>query len=126
MRTRAFENVIALFILAGALIFGFLPRSDLYPVKVDVYIQGDTPTYNAIEGEFEEGTRALEVIVDNKFSASVFSGDLLLTPGEHLLTFDYRYQGTLLDSKEITIEPSRTSAIRVDLNRSNILKVGVE
>lgn len=126
MRARAFQNIFALFILAGALIFGFLPRSDLYPVKVDVYIQGDTLTYRAVEGEFEEGTRALDVIVDNKFSASAFSGDLLLTAGEHRLTFDYKYQGKLLDSKDITIVPSQKSAIRVDLNRSSILKVGLE
>ncbi|MGB9834870.1 MAG: hypothetical protein ACPLPW_07905 [bacterium] len=123
MRARAFQNIFALFILAGALVFGFLPRSDLYPIKVDIYIQGDTFTFREIESDFEEGVRALDIVVDNSFSASAFYGDLLLTPGQHYLVFHYKYRGELLDSRDLNLEPSGHSAIRVDLNRTSILNV---
>ncbi len=126
MKARVIQNIFALFILAGTLIFGFLPRSDLFPIKVEVYIQGDALTYRELNSDFEEGIRALDITVDNSFTASAFSGELLLTPGEHLLFFLYKYKGEILDSKELALEPSQKSAVRIDLNRTSILRVAVK
>lgn len=123
MRTKALQNIIALLILGGSLIFGFLPRSDLFPVKVDIYIQGDTLTFREIEQDFQEGVRDLKIVVDNNLSASAFFGDLLLTRGEHKLVFNYFFKGELLDSKDILFEPSRYSSIRVNVNRTRILNL---
>ncbi|MCR4428128.1 MAG: hypothetical protein NUV68_02120 [Caldiserica bacterium] len=123
MRTKALQNIIALLILGGSLIFGFLPRSDLFPVKVDIYIQGDTLTFREIEQDFQEGVRDLKIVVDNNLSASAFFGDLLLTEGEHQLVFHYFFKGELLDSKDILFEPSRFSSIRVNVNRTRILNL---
>jgi len=126
MRARVAQNILALFILGSALAFGFLPGSDLYPVMVEIYVQGDNVTWSQINSDFQEGTRALDVVVDNRFTASSFPGDLILTPGEHFLVFLYKYQGEVLDRADLTLESSRSAGIRVDLDRTSILKVGLE
>lgn len=123
MRTRALQNIIALLILGGSLIFGFLPRTDLFPIKINVYIQGDTFTFKQIEQEFQEGVRDLQIVVDNYLSASAFFGDLLLTQGKHQLVFNYLFNGNLLDSKDLLFEPSGYSSIRVEVNRIRILNL---
>ncbi len=123
MKTRAIQNIIALLILGGSLIFGFLPRTDLFPIKIEIFIQGDAFTFREIEQEFQEGVRDLKIIVDKNVSASAFFGDLLLTKGEHQLVFNYLFNGNLLDVKDFLFDPSRYTSIRVNVNRTRIINL---
>lgn len=127
MRGRTVGNIIALGILVGVLAFGFSPKTEFYPLEVVVYVQEDKLTWSAMSQEFQEGSRILELVADDRYHAQFPQNtSLILNGGEHTISVLYRLQEEVLDQKSLQVNLNQASKLRIDINALTILGIREE